>query len=159
MTKFFEELIPYIVVIILVVIIRTFIITPVRVDGTSMSPTLSDTEILIEKKFDKSYKRFEIVIFRHNKNKLVKRVIGLPGETLEVKDNKLYINGEYVEETFDHKVTEDYKYKEGKIPEGTYFVMGDNRLNSLDSRIIGPISKEDIEGTVNLSVFPPKIIK
>ena len=156
--KIFKELIPYFVIIIAIVLIRTYIITPVRVDGRSMNPTLENNEILILKKFDKKYERFEIIVFKNNNDKLVKRIIGLPGETVEIKDNKLYINGEYVEETFKHLDTPDYKL-DGVIPEDMYFVLGDNRTNSLDSRYIGLISKDNIEGTIDLSIYPFKKLK
>ncbi len=158
MKKFIKELIPYIIIIICVVLIRTFIITPVRVDGVSMNPTLENNEILILNKLDKSYNRFDIVVFNYNNEKLVKRIIGLPGETIKVKNNKLYINNKYIEEDFTHKDTDDYEY-ELVIPKNSYFVMGDNRSNSLDSRFIGPINKQNIEGTVNLSLLPLKKLK
>ena len=158
MKKFIKELIPYIIIIICVVIIRTFIVTPVRVDGVSMSPTLENNEILILNKVDKSYNRFDVIVFNYNNEKLVKRIIGLPGETIKVKDNKLYINNKYINEEFTHRLTDDYEY-ERVIPSNTYFVMGDNRSNSLDSRFIGPINKQNIEGTVNISLLPLKKIK
>ena len=158
MKKFIKELIPYIIIIISVVIIRTFIVTPVRVDGVSMSPTLEYNDILIFNKVDKSYNRFDVIVFNYNNEKLVKRIIGLPGETIKVKDNKLYINNKYINEEFTHRLTDDYEY-ERVIPSNTYFVMGDNRSNSLDSRFIGPINKQNIEGTVNISLLPLKKIK
>ena len=87
--KFIKELVPYIVIIVVVVLIRTFIVTPVQVDGESMYPTLLDNQILILKKYDHSYDRFDIVVFKYNNSKLVKRVIGLPGETVSYKNNIL----------------------------------------------------------------------
>ena len=156
--KSIKELLPYFIIIVAIVLIRTYIITPVRVDGRSMNPTLENNEILILKKFDKKYDRFEIIVFKNNTDKLVKRIIGLPGETVEIKDNKLYINGKYVEETFKHLDTLDYEL-DGVIPENMYFVLGDNRTNSLDSRYIGLISKEQIEGTIDLSIYPFKKLK
>ena len=91
--KFFKELIPYIIIIIVVILIRTFIITPVRVDGDSMNPTLENTNLLLLEKFNKNYKRFDVIVFNHNNTKLVKRIIGLPGDSIEYKTDKLYING------------------------------------------------------------------
>ena len=157
MKKIYREAIPYIVIIIIVILVRSYVITPVRVDGASMNPTLEDSEILILKKYDKSFNRFDIVVFKYNDDKLVKRIIGLPGETVKIEGNKLYINDEFVEETFEHKDTQDYKY-DGVIPEDMYFVMGDNRTNSLDSRYIGLIPKKSIQGTVSLSIFPYKVL-
>lgn len=156
-----EELIPYVVIVIFVVLIRTFIATPVRVDGDSMNPTLENKELLLLQKFSTNYNRFDIVVFRYNNDKLVKRVIGLPGDYIEYKDDKLYVNGEVIEENYIHKKTSDFKLEDfgyNKIPEGKYFVLGDNRTNSLDSRYIGLIDESDIEGIVKISIFPPKKI-
>lgn len=160
--NFLKELIPYIIIILVVAIIRTFIVTPVRVDGPSMNPTLEDKQLLILSKYQKNYERFDIIVFNHNGSKLVKRIIGLPGDKVEYKNNLLYINGEMIDEPFDHVVTSDFNLSDigyDIIPDGMYFVVGDNRKNSLDSRYIGLIAKEDIEGTVNLSLWPFKKVK
>ena len=145
-----KEIIPYLIIIIVVVLIRTFIITPIRVDGLSMYSTLNDGDILFLEKYDKDYKRYDIVVFENGNDRLIKRVIGLPGDKIEYKNNKLYINGKYTKEkfltnnqkTFDFTI-EDIGYK--KIPNGYYFVLGDNRTNSTDSRILGPIKKDKIK--------------
>ena len=153
----FKEIGIYIIIIIAVILIRTFIITPVKVDGASMNDNLQDGEILILKKYDHSYERFDVVIFNYKGEKLLKRIIGLPGETVEYKDNKLYINGEYIEEQMITKKTNDFNLNQlgfTKIPAGYYFVMGDNRVNSTDSRIIGLVSQDDILGTTNFILFP-----
>ncbi len=157
--KTLKTIIPYIVIILFVVIIRSFIITPIQVDGMSMYSTLSDNEILILKKFDKDYKRFDIIVFDYDGKKLIKRIVGLPGETLEYKNNKLYINGKYIKEKFLDSYSKTYDFKlenigYTKIPDNTYFVMGDNRTNSTDSRIIGTISKNKINGKTNFVIYP-----
>lgn len=154
MKKFIKELIPYVIIIVVVVLIRSFIVTPVQVDGNSMYPTLKDNEILLLKKYDKKYKRFDIVVLNYNNSKLIKRIIGLPGEHIEYKDNKLYVNGKYIKEKFKRNTeTSDFEIDK-KIPKDYYFVMGDNRDNSTDSRIIGVVSKEDIEGVSDIALFP-----
>lgn len=157
--KLVKELIPYIIIIIVVVLIRSFIITPVKVDGPSMEKTLYDGDILLLEKYDKDYERFDVVVLKYNNDKLVKRVIGLPGDRVEYKHDTLYINGEEIEESFIDEKTENFSLKElgyNVIPEGYYFVVGDNRNNSLDSRYIGLIKKDDIEGKVIFRIFPFK---
>lgn len=157
--KIFKELLPYIIIVIVVVLIRTFIVTPVQVVGTSMVPTLSDKQILVLKKYDKKFDRFDIVVFDYNDSTLIKRVIGLPGEHVEYKDNKLYINGKKVDEDFIDDTTNDFDLSEIDykiIPEGYYFVMGDNRNNSTDSRFIGLIKEDQIKGSSTFSLFPFK---
>lgn len=157
--KLVKELIPYIIIIIVVVLVRSFIITPVKVDGPSMEKTLYDGDILLLEKYDKDYERFDVVVLKYNNDKLVKRVIGLPGDRVEYKHDTLYINGEDIEESFIDEKTENFSLKElgyNVIPEGYYFVVGDNRNNSLDSRYIGLLKKDDIEGKVIFRIFPFK---
>ena len=157
--KFFREAIPYIIIILLVIIIRSFIITPIKVDGTSMYNTLDNGEILLLKKYEKSYKRFDVIVFYNGQDRLIKRIIGLPGEEVKYKDNKLYINGKYIKEDFlkNNQKTYDFNLKDlgyNKVPKDSYFVLGDNRTNSTDSRIIGPVYKKDISGKSDFVLFP-----
>lgn len=163
MKKFLKELYPYIVIVVVVVLFRTFIATPVRVDGSSMYSTLKNGEILILNKLNKSYERFDIVVIDveidGKKSKLVKRIIGLPGESIEYKDNELYINGVVIDDvasarTDDFSLNEIYNIE--KLPDDYYFVMGDNRNYSRDSRdnTVGIIKKDDIVGTTTLRIFP-----
>ncbi len=155
--NFFKEIAIYILIILAVILVRTFIITPVRVDGDSMNDNLKNGEILLLKKYDKSFERFDVIVFKYKNEKLVKRIIGLPGESIFYKDNKLYINGKYVEESMIDKKTYDFDLRElgfDTIPKNYYFVMGDNRTNSTDSRIIGLVSKDDILGSTNFILFP-----
>lgn len=155
--KITEELFPYIIIVLVVVLIRTFIITPVQVNGTSMVPTFSDNQVLLLKKYDHNYERFDIVVFKYNKDTLIKRIIGLPGEYVKYKDNNLYINEKKVSEDFVVDKTEDFELLDINkkiIPEGYYFVVGDNRDNSKDSRYIGLISEKQIKGKPIFSIFP-----
>ena len=153
--EYIKELLPYIIIILVVVLIRTFIITPVRVNGKSMDPTLENNEIVLLKKYDKSFERFDIVVFDYGDSHLIKRIVGLPGETLYYYNNELYINDEKIAEDFLPKDTETYDFVWDKeIPEGYYFVMGDNRTNSTDSRMIGLVSKSEIRGTTDFVLFP-----
>lgn len=153
----FREIMAYVLIILIVILIRTFIVTPVRVDGDSMNNNLKNGEILLLKKYDKTFERFDVVVFKYGNDKLIKRIIGLPGESVVYKDSKLYIDNKYVEESMIEKKTYDFDLRElgfDEIPSGYYFVMGDNRTNSKDSRIIGLISEKDILGTTNFIVFP-----
>lgn len=155
--NFIKEISIYVFIILGIILIRTFVVTPVRVDGDSMNNNLKNGEILLLKKYDKSFDRFDVVVFNYKGEKLIKRIIGLPGESVSYKDNKLYINGEYVEENMIDKITHDFNLSTlgvETIPDDYYFVMGDNRTNSTDSRFIGLINKKDILGTTNFIIFP-----
>lgn len=150
-----RELIPYAVVIIVVVLIRTFLVTPIKVNGTSMVDTLQHGDTMILNKIGmkiNGIKRFDIVVIDTDDSYLIKRVIGMPGETIEYKDGKLYINEKEYKDPYYKDNTLDFEKVE--IPKGYYFVMGDNRSDSIDSRIIGPVKKEDILGTTKLIIFP-----
>ena len=151
-----KELIGYVIVIIIVLLVKQFIITPIRVNQNSMNNTLYDKDIMILDKISYRFhniNRFDIVVLYKNDDYLIKRVIGLPGDMVEYKDNKLYINNKIVEENFLHKKTSDFKLEE-KIPKGYYFVVGDNRPDSLDSRYFGLVSKNEILGRTSFVIFP-----
>ena len=151
---FIKEYVPYVIVIVLVLLFKRFVIAPIRVNGESMMTTLHDKDIMILNRID--YKingldRFDIVVIDEGSEYLIKRVIGLPGENVTYKDNVLYIDGKKVKDNFGSEVTEDFSID---VPEGRYFVLGDNRTNSLDSRYFGPFLEKDILGKTNLTLFP-----
>ena len=152
--RFIKETIPYLVIIAVVLAIRTFIITPIIVQGESMVPTLKGGELMILKKYDKSFKRFDVVVVNKNVegDNLIKRIIGLPGETIRYKNNNLYINDEIVEDIYAYGNTGNFK--EITLGDDEYFLMGDNRAISLDSRSLGVIKYSEIEGTTNLVLYP-----
>lgn len=161
MKKTLKSLLPYIIVIVVVILIRTFIIAPIQVVGTSMTPNLEDGELMLLNKIKykvSDIQRFDIVVVDYSTKPLIKRVIGLPGETVEYKDNTLYINGKEVKENFKKNgETNDYNitktgYK--TIPKDKYFVVGDNRINSADSRVIGLVDKDQILGKANFVLLP-----
>lgn len=165
MNKVLKELIPYVVIVVVVVLIRSFLVTPVFVVGDSMVPTLKDKQILLLDKFKYRFNdidRFDIVVIKVGKKEIIKRVIGLPGEYVSYKDNKLYINDSVVESDYNFD-TIDFTMSEitnlSKIPDDKYFVLGDNRLVSSDSRIIGLIDKDDILGKAGFSIWPMKKVK
>jgi len=152
--KFIKETIPYLAIILVVLIIRTFIVTPIMVSGESMVPALKGGELMLLKKYDTSYERFDIVVVNKNVegDNLIKRVIGLPNETIRYKNDKLYINGKIFDDVYAYGDTSNFK--EITLGEDEYFLMGDNREISLDSRALGIIKKSEIEGTVGLILYP-----
>ena len=144
--------------IIIVYLLVNFIVMPCVVDGSSMYDTLKNNDFgysfIISRKI--SINRFDIVVIRlgeeDSSRLLVKRVIGMPNETIEYKDNKLYINGEYMEENFLNDVfTADFKETLG---EDEYFCLGDNRPVSRDSRFYGAFSDSQIVATHLLVLYP-----
>ena len=168
MNKFIKELIPYVVIVIVVVIIRSFIITPVIVRGDSMDETLHDKEVLLLSKITyklNDIKRYDIVVIKDiDDDYIIKRVIGLPGDDIEYINNKLYINGKKINKSFTNDVTEDFTLEdiceinnddcENGIPKNKYLVLGDNRDISADSRVKGLIDKSQITGKTTIRLWP-----
>ena len=131
------------------------VVGSVEVDGTSMENTLSDGDRAFTKGlfFKNSIKRFDIIIIKRESGvfsdeKLVKRVIALPGETIEYEDGVLYINDEIVEEPFINDTVKKLTSKIVKktMGENEYYVLGDNRGASSDSRYFGSVKKSEIKG-------------
>ena len=163
--EFVKDSIKIIILIVVVFAIYMWVIGLQQIVGNSMNNTLENEDMILLYKLGykiSDIKRFDVVSFYYDETKyLIKRVIGLPGEHIAYKDNKLYVNGEYVEENRDF-VTEDFDLKElgyDVIPDDYYFVLGDNRENSLDSREIGLVKKEDIIGEAIARVWPITDIK
>ena len=160
--EIFEWIMVLVVAAALAFVVRTFIFEPVRVDGSSMLNTLENNEFMIATKFDYlagDPERFDVVICDYPNTDdgmyRVKRVIGLPGETIELKKGELYVNGEFVEQNFEMTPNET-DFGPFTVPEGHYFVMGDNRNQSLDSRstYVGCIDERDILGKVLVCFMP-----
>ena len=149
------QLVPYIVVLLLVLIVKQFIITPMQVKGDSMYPTLKNGDFMVLNKLSYNFhdiERFDIVVIDKEDSYIIKRVIGLPNETIRYQDNQLYINDELVEEDFiNNHLTRDFEYKD---KDNCYFVMGDNREISLDSRYLGCFDRSKIIGKTNFTFFP-----
>ena len=125
-----------------------------------MLNTLKNNDIMILNKLsykNNDIKRFDIVVVKNNNELIIKRVIGLPGEKISYKNNELFVNGKKVKENF-KKVKddnlEDYTIDNEVVPKGYYFVLGDNRPESADSRIIGYIKKDKILGKCSFIIFP-----
>lgn len=156
MNKIFKEVLEYVAIIVFVIVVRTYLVTPAIVDGASMDTTLEDGQLVIINKLVyrlNDIKRFDIVVVKNNEDhdKIIKRIIGLPNEKITYKENKLYINDEEVETDFECTYTDDF---EMTTKDGEYLVLGDNRIVSKDSRILGNFKKKDILGRVKYRLFP-----
>ena len=151
--KFIKELLPYIIIIVVVILIRAFIITPVRVQGSSMKSTLNNGDILLLYKLGK-YNRNDIVVLKEEANNeiIIKRIIGMPGETLEIVDGSIYIDGKVIEDKHAYGKTGDYD--KITLKDDEYFLLGDNRVVSKDSRVFGPVKKSKIRGKIIVRLFP-----
>lgn len=151
--------------------IRFFLFEPVLVDGESMMPTLEDGERIIVNKIGYSLgepERFDIIVFHASEEEdYVKRIIGLPGDHIAYENDVLFINGEAQDEPYlsalkeqksEGSLTLDFTLEElleiEEIPEGYVFVLGDNRENSTDSRIIGLVPMDEIMGSASFVFWP-----
>ena len=152
-----------ILIVFVILFLMIYIVSVTQVVGSSMSPTLSDGEVLILNKFNYrifDVKRGDIISLDYEDTKyLIKRIIGLPGETVEIKNNELYINNTLYEEDYlpDDLVYPDFSLSDlgySVIPDDMYLVLGDNREDSLDSREIGLIKKEEINGKIVFRLWP-----
>lgn len=164
-----EWALTFVAALVIAFVVRSFIFQPVYVDGNSMYPTLRDGEIMYVSKtsygssffgipftdigFDFTVggdpERFDVVVCHYDDGdyNVVKRVVGIPGDTVELREGVLYINGKAYEE--------DFIYYRGSetfgpvtVPEGEYFLMGDNRPGSKDSRTVGTVTRKEIVGKV-----------
>jgi len=151
-------------IIVVVIPIRVFVISPFIVDGESMHPTFENLNYLIVDELIYVFRapaRGDVVVFRYPDNPsifYIKRIIGLPGETVSINHGAVTItttSGQDVTLTEPYIVNEDATYtKDVSLNSGEYFVMGDNRPNSSDSRVWGPLPKKDIIGRVDLRLLP-----
>ncbi|GLB80529.1 signal peptidase I [Streptococcus alactolyticus] len=187
--KFLKEWGPFILFVLVLGLSRLFLWQPVKVDGHSMDPTLADGERLIVLDHTK-INRFDIVVAKETEDgqtkEIVKRVIGMPGDTITYNDDTLYINGKEVDEKYldeykqaldDDQLQDIYAYNslfqelaekadafttdsDGnteftvKVPKGEYYLMGDDRIVSKDSREVGTFPKSSIVGEVKFRFWP-----
>src|SRR5271168_1403901 len=145
----------------LALVIIVFLYQPVKVEGTSMAPLLSDQERIFINKFVYRFEpidRGDVIVFWYpldRSKSFIKRVIGLPGETLEIRSGHLYVNGRELEEGY---VPASYfdggSYPPLRIPDDEYFVMGDHRDSSNDSRMFGPVPRQFIYGKAVFAYWP-----
>lgn len=153
------------VVLCVAYLIVTYVGQRTQVSGSSMESTLSDADHLIVDKISYRFsnpERFDIIVFPFQYDKetyYIKRIIGMPGETVQIDiDGKIYINGELLEENYGREVIQNPGRASEPIQLGSdeYFVMGDNRNNSSDSRdpSVGNIHKKDIIGRAFIRIWP-----
>ncbi len=155
----FKELVSTLIpALIIALLITHFVGERTLVLGQSMEPNLHQNQQLIVDKLSYHFrnpKRGDIVVVDVETSDIpyIKRVIGLPGETLEIKHNRVYINGQVLSEPYLFEVTQP-DYGPVEIPPGHVFVMGDNRRHSRDSRVLGPIPLEHIMSRAWISIWP-----
>lgn len=156
-----------VIALLLVILVRTFFISSYVVKGSSMLPTLEDGNKLIVNKLVYrigDLERFDVIVFHATEqDDYVKRIIGLPGDTVEYTNGQLYINGKLHEEKYleDFRAAGADETGEFKVfvPEGKLFVLGDNRKDSRDSRDFGFVDIDNVVGKVNLRYWPLNEIK
>ena len=163
-----EWIVAILIGILVVMLFRMFIVTNYEVIGKSMMPTLEDHDrVLVTKLSDVD--RMDIIIFKSpNQEAYVKRVIGLPGDSIKYENDVLYINNKKVKETFlssnlayqypEENFTEDFELEaltgQETVPADKLFVLGDNRMSSLDSRYFHFIDEQDVIGEVTARYWP-----
>lgn len=165
MKKILKALISIIIVTsVLLLVIRIFDLQLVRVNGHSMYPTLIENDFVLSTRYTK-LQYGDIVMFKHKDTNLIKRIIGVPGDTISIDENGIVkINNVELKEDYIRKHVDTYK-NEREYPitleDGEYFVLGDNRDDSLDSRliIVGNVKEEEIIGKIKLSIIPFEKLK
>jgi signal peptidase I, bacterial type len=152
-----------VVALFLAFIFHSYVLARANVDGPSMQPTLHNNDVIFLEKLSvetNNIKRGEIIVFdskNENHDYYIKRVVGVAGDQVEIKDGKVYVNGNQIvenylsEDTITEPITPKTTYK---VPEGEVFVLGDNRGNSTDSRMLGCINIKDIKGHAILRAYP-----
>lgn len=159
MRRSHTKLIVIVTICVIIVIALVFLLSTLpsvqvlRAQGKDMEPTLHDGDRILVTKRIEQLRRGDIVIFRYPADpskSFIKRVVGLPGELIEISDSKVLVNGQVLQENYLDAQLNRFPYKANlkRIPEGKYYVMGDNRDNSNDSRMWGPLPKELIQSKV-----------
>lgn len=162
----FEVIKTFAIVLIVAFLLRKVVVQPFVVEGSSMEPNFHNSEYLLVDQLSYRFhqpKRGDVIIFKAPTNpnvNYIKRVIGLPGETVEIKSGKVYINSKLLDESFLKEMQQTLIYASKTkgltttLGEKELFVMGDNRDNSSDSREWGTLPEQNIIGRVFLIVYP-----
>ena len=138
-----------------------FLYQPVKVEGTSMMPSLDDQERIFVNKFVyrlEPIERGDIVVFRYPRDpskSFIKRVIGLAGDRIQIDDGRVFVNGKLLDEDYVPQIYDDHRsYPELTVPPNSYFVLGDHRTMSNDSRDFGPVDASFIYGKAVFGYWP-----
>lgn len=151
----YKKIICLVAVFLSVILFRSVLIERIIVDGNSMNPTLENYDICLMKKCKIEPKRYDIVVAKMQGRTVIKRVIGMPGETLNIKDEKIFIDGSPVETKYDFTTQKKgLLSKPFTLKENEYFLMGDNRGESWDSRDFGSVEINNVKGIVLCRIFP-----
>ena len=152
-----------VVTMAILLLLLTFVVRVVRVDGDSMLPTLHDNDRLLLSCVSSEYRQGDIVVIdRYTEEPLIKRIIAVEGDVVNIERGEVYVNGLKLSETYTQGTTinKDF-HKATEVPKGCVFVLGDNRTDSRDSRTkeIGMISQKDIFGKALVTIWPPNSIR
>jgi|SRR5579863_5167442 len=152
-----------VILVVALVLITTYLYLPVRVEGTSMLPRLEDSDRLFINKFVYHFEAIEhgdVVVFHYPRDpekSYIKRVIALPGDTLRIDHGRVYVNGKFIREPYvPREYRDDQSMAETVIPADTYFMMGDHRSISQDSRVFGPVDRSLIYGKAVFIYWPTR---
>lgn len=164
---FFMDVLEVIVLAVgIFLIVYLLILRPHKIKGASMEPNFPDGEYLLTEKisyYRSDPKRGDVIVFKPpiSEDEFIKRIIGLPGDTIMILNGKIFVNNNELKEDYikvdsypGNFLSEGEKYE---VPEGNYFVMGDNRPHSSDSRAWGPITKKVISGKAWVIYWPMKL--
>ena len=159
---FVHYILAWIISVTAILIINFYVMFPAIIVGDSMLPTLSSGNVVLVSRLADPYERFDVVIVEIPDEIIVKRIIGTPGDTVHIRDRRVYIN----EDELDDIITEHLDFSgiatvRVRLGEGEYFVLGDNRSISKDSRNpeVGVVKEEQIIGRAIVSIVPMKRIK
>ena len=147
----------FLLLVMIIILFKIFIFNFILVKGDSMNPKYKNNDFMFLNKIIYSFKpirRGEVIVLKYKNNDLIKRIIGLPNDKIKVENGKLYINNKEYYENYINSYTAAYDFDEITLKDNEYFVMGDNRYNSYDSRNFGTITKNNIIGRVEFKIFP-----
>ena len=147
----------FILLIITIIVLKIFVFNFILVKGDSMNSKFKNNDFMFLNKIIYNFQsiiRGDVIVLKYQNNDLIKRVIGLPKDKIKVENGKLYINNKEYKENYINSYTASIDFTEITLKDYEYFVMGDNRYNSYDSRNFGPITKRNIIGRVEFKIFP-----